>query len=694
MKNYLLTLLCVLCTVGSLSAQRMEGLATFYADKFEGKNTSTGERFTQNGYSAASKDFAWGTILEVTNLSNGKAVHVRVNDCGPHKKGRIIDLSKQAAKDLDFIKQGEVTVSLRVVRASNAGPTCSRGAWANRLKKAGLSVPPPPGPWRPSDTPGLVTTTQAPGPAPTVRPTSMNTVAPPSTTDGSVRAMASYYADRFNGRPTSTGETYDARELTAASKAYPYNTLLEVANAATGAKVIVRVNDCGPHNPERLLDLSKAAATQIGVARAGVAAVDVRVVRLGTDGPTCNRSAWSAENETATPSSYGTTLVVPTADPIPPAALSEYDFATAYYVQLGAFSAPASAENVARRAFARGYTNAHYAYDPQTQLFVAKLRRFYDKASGKQMQAQLAKDGFRKTSLKETKTPGLITSKMAGKVTTKGFAPDEVVTNTAYLVQLGAFASTSSAEGLAKAARKAGYTDPHVYFNHENKLHTAILYTYYDEGAAKQVQGQLMADGFANTSLTEEYTVGELARLPRSKQVAKTPATGPATYSTVAVPGSVPAYKLQLGAFKKEGAAYQLFDQLEAKNYVDAAVYKNPATGLFTALLTTPYNKVTAKTVQAQLTKDGFKSSLKEDSALPQDIQTEAVSKASPTPASTTTMAPAPAPKSYDKDAILFGVQVGAFSTAAGAAEAKTKLAAAGVTEVYDAKVGKVTRVF
>lgn len=694
MKNYLLPILCLVLSAGmagTISAQQLEGMASFYGDEFEGKSTSTGEVYTQKGYSAASKEFPWGTILEVTSVSTGKAVHVRVNDCGPHAKNRVIDLTRQAAKDLGFEKQGETLVRLRVVRASNSGPTCSRGAWSKSLKQAGQSVPPPPGPWRPTDTPGLVSTGQAPGPAPTVVPNA-GAVRPQPANQSTVRAMASYYADRFNGRPTSTGEIYDARELTAASKAYPYNTLLEVANAATGAKVIVRVNDCGPHNPDRLLDLSKAAATQIGVARAGTAAVDVRVVRLGADGPTCNRSAWMAQNEVATPpapapATYDGPPAMPTAE------LTAYNFPTAHYVQLGAFSSPAGAENVARRAYARGYSNAHYAYDAETGLFVAKLRRFYDKASGKKMQAQLAKDGFGKTSLKETKTPGYITTSGMGKVSTKGFAPDEVATNTAYLVQLGAYASMASAEDLARRAREAGYTDPHVYFNTENKLHTVILYTYYDERSAKLVQGQLMNDGFVNTSLTEEFTVGLVARNPSSKEEVPTPET-PSSYSEVTLPGSVPAYKLQLGAFKKEGSAYVIYDELVAKNYVDAQVYQNPSTGLYTTVLATPYNKVTAKQVQGQLSKDGFKASLKEEMALPDDIQTAAISKAAPTPAANPPAAPAPAPKTYDADAILFGVQVGSFSTAAGAKEAKTKLAEAGFTEVYDAKVGKMTRVF
>ncbi len=687
MKNYLPIILGLLlwggCSQG-LFAQTMEGMASFYGDEFDGKSTSTGETFRQEGYMAASKELPWGTIVEVTNISNGKKVQVRVNDCGPHAKNRIIDLSKRAARELDFIKQGEAMVRLRIVRASNSGPNCSRGAWAKGLRKAGKPIPPPPGPWKPEDTAGAAG--QVTPPSPTVVPGQ----AAPAVAEvpaGSVQGMASYYADRFNGRPTSTGEIYDAKDFTAASKAYPYNTLLEVTNAASGERVTVRVNDCGPHNPERILDLSKAAATQIGVTRAGAASVYVRVIRLGTDGPTCNRADWSAK-------APETTAAAPEAYEPParqPAALSAYNFPEAYYVQLGAFSSPASAEMLTRRAVARGYVNAHYNYDPQSGLYTTTIRRFYDQASGEKVQKQLAKDGFGKTALKKARTPGELTTDASGKVSAAGVAPDELTVSNAYLVQLGSFASVSSAEGLARDARAAGYVDPHVYFNPETKLHTAILYTYYDEPTAKMVQAQLRSDGFVTTSLAEEFTLGSVASEPISKPAA---AATPTLAGNVTAPGSVAAYTLQIGAFKDENAAYMLADELAAAGYVDGGVYTNPNTGLYSTVLWTVYNRVTAKKVQGQLKEDGFGASLKETKELPQNIKTAPESKGETALAPATYNTPAAAPKTYDADAILFGVQVGSFSTAAGAKEAKKQLAAAGITEVYDAKVGKMTRVF
>ena len=92
--------------------------ASFYADKFHGRKTASGEKFNMYDYTAAHKTLPFGTILKVTNLSNGKSVNVRVNDRGPFAKGREIDLSKAAAIELDMIAAGEATVSLEIVSDS------------------------------------------------------------------------------------------------------------------------------------------------------------------------------------------------------------------------------------------------------------------------------------------------------------------------------------------------------------------------------------------------------------------------------------------------------------------------------------------------------------------------------------------------------------------------------------------------
>jgi len=93
----------------------LEGVASYYADDYHGKQTSNGEVFNMNDLTAAHRTFPFGTKVRVTNLENKKSVVVRVNDRGPFKEGRIIDLSLAAAKELDIIKMGTAKVKLEVL---------------------------------------------------------------------------------------------------------------------------------------------------------------------------------------------------------------------------------------------------------------------------------------------------------------------------------------------------------------------------------------------------------------------------------------------------------------------------------------------------------------------------------------------------------------------------------------------------
>ncbi len=92
--------------------------------------------------------------------------------------------------------------------------------------------------------------------------------------------IASWYGSRHHGRPTASGERFDAdRGFTAAHKTLPFNVCAAVENLRTGRRVVVRINDRGPFAKGRLIDLSRTAAAEIGLVRAGVARV--RVEALG-----------------------------------------------------------------------------------------------------------------------------------------------------------------------------------------------------------------------------------------------------------------------------------------------------------------------------------------------------------------------------------------------------------------------------
>ena len=88
------------------------GEASFYGPGFHGKKTATGEKFNQNDKTAAHPTLPLGTKATVTNLDNGNSVDVKINDRGPYVKGRDIDLSKGAAKELGMTKDGVVPVKI------------------------------------------------------------------------------------------------------------------------------------------------------------------------------------------------------------------------------------------------------------------------------------------------------------------------------------------------------------------------------------------------------------------------------------------------------------------------------------------------------------------------------------------------------------------------------------------------------
>lgn len=92
------------------------GVASYYADKFHGRITANGETFDMYALTAAHRTLPFGTKLKVTSLANNRSVLVRVNDRGPYVKGRVIDLSLGAAKELQMVQNGLVEVKLEVVR--------------------------------------------------------------------------------------------------------------------------------------------------------------------------------------------------------------------------------------------------------------------------------------------------------------------------------------------------------------------------------------------------------------------------------------------------------------------------------------------------------------------------------------------------------------------------------------------------
>ena len=92
------------------------GVASFYADKYDGRPTYSGEIYDMNGLSAAHPSYRMGTIVRVTNLYNNKTVTIPINDRMPFRPDRIIDLSYGVAVELDMVTAGIVDVRVEVLK--------------------------------------------------------------------------------------------------------------------------------------------------------------------------------------------------------------------------------------------------------------------------------------------------------------------------------------------------------------------------------------------------------------------------------------------------------------------------------------------------------------------------------------------------------------------------------------------------
>ncbi len=119
MKSLYFSIVFLLCL--SLSAQPSDssetGIASFYAKRFEGRRCASGEKFRQDSLTAAHKTLPFGTFVKVKNLNNDSVVIVRINDRLPKRSKRSIDLTRRAAKQLNFIPKGLTKVRIEVIPA-------------------------------------------------------------------------------------------------------------------------------------------------------------------------------------------------------------------------------------------------------------------------------------------------------------------------------------------------------------------------------------------------------------------------------------------------------------------------------------------------------------------------------------------------------------------------------------------------
>jgi len=131
------------------------GIASWYGDEFHGRATANGEQFDMHTASAAHTTLPLPSILEVTNLENGRKIRVRLNDRGPFKAGRLIDLSRGAAQELGFLEKGTAQVRVRYIGPAKLDGTTeplyvARNDVQSQFQPAPIpaaaSAPPPPSP--------------------------------------------------------------------------------------------------------------------------------------------------------------------------------------------------------------------------------------------------------------------------------------------------------------------------------------------------------------------------------------------------------------------------------------------------------------------------------------------------------------------------------------------------------------------
>jgi rare lipoprotein A len=143
-----------------IASSELEGVASYYAEPYNGRRTASGEVFdTYNAMTAAHKTLPFNTVVRVKNLQNGEEVDVRINDRGPFVKGRVIDLSLAAAKEIDLVRAGVAPVKLKVLK--DGSPTSKPTAPATGPSVPIAPAPSPPATMAPAE-PAAVSVQPAP----------------------------------------------------------------------------------------------------------------------------------------------------------------------------------------------------------------------------------------------------------------------------------------------------------------------------------------------------------------------------------------------------------------------------------------------------------------------------------------------------------------------------------------------------
>ena len=178
----------------------------------------------------------------------------------------------------------------------------------------------------------------------------------------SEKGFASWYGTKFHGQRTSSGETYDMFSMTAAHKSLRIPAYVEVTNLRNNRKAIVKVNDRGPFHEGRVIDLSYAAATKLGVAETGTAPVTIRVIETG-------KPEIMPVNNELTSAVTGEAIVDKPIEPSVEKLVGDH-----FYVQVAAFSSEKNAKKMLDELMDRKFNSVRIQVDGEPENLLYRVR--------------------------------------------------------------------------------------------------------------------------------------------------------------------------------------------------------------------------------------------------------------------------------------------------------------------------------
>ena len=184
------------------------------------------------------------------------------------------------------------------------------------------------------------------------------------------RGIASWYGEKFHGRRTSSGETYDMYAMTAAHKSLPLPTYVEVENLRNRRKILVKVNDRGPFHENRIIDLSYTAARKLDIVKEGTALVEVRAIN---------------------PITYGAV-----GTPVNTVSASDTNSIDSFFIQVGAFSNYSNAAKLKNKLSPLKNTQVHIseALVDENILYRVRIGPIIETSFADQVVANLGKLGI------------------------------------------------------------------------------------------------------------------------------------------------------------------------------------------------------------------------------------------------------------------------------------------------------------